>query len=159
MKPHVYLASGWFNPAQRKQMEEVYAVLKRLEEEGLIDLFAPFYDGIVLKPTDPELRKKMKIVWWVDTEMVKRSALVVVCTQDHDVGTIYEAGFAGALGIPVLCYNSNPELGLNVMLAQAAVGFVKTQLGLESAIQGFCTAWAVGKIKDWIWNEWKGEPI
>ena len=47
--PKVYLASGWFNEAQRNQMEEIHAVLEKLRDEGAISFFAPFYDGIVLK--------------------------------------------------------------------------------------------------------------
>ena len=152
MKPHIYLASGWFNPEQKKQINEVYEVLKRTE----LDFFSPFYDGIVLTKDDPNLAKKMKIVWWVDTEMVRRSHLVIVCTQDHDVGTIYEAGFAGALGIPVLCYNSQPELGLNVMLAQAAKGFCKTPEELNKAIHEFVES---GCSMDFQFNRWEGEPI
>jgi nucleoside 2-deoxyribosyltransferase len=159
MRPRVYLASGWFNPEQKKQMDEVYEVLSKYEEMGLIDLFAPFYDGIVLTKDDPNLKKKMETVWWLDVAMVSRSQLVVVCTQDHDVGTVYEAGFAGAHNIPVICYNSKPELGLNVMLAQAARGFAKTQEELKRVVESFLKAYVEETTEEWRFNRWEGVPI
>ena len=133
----VYLASGWFNPKQKAQMEEIYEVLSDMEKVGHIELFAPFWDGIVLKKEDPNLKKKMRVVWTLDIAMVKESHLVVAATQDHDVGTIFECGYASANKVPIVCYNSNPELGLNVMLAQEAVGFCKTKEDLRDAVLDF----------------------
>ena len=158
----VYLASGWFNPAQVKQMEEIYNVLESMEGLGDIALFAPFWDGIVLKKDDPELRKKMKEVWDLDIRELSSSDLVVASTQDHDVGTIFECGYASAKGIPILCYNSNEELGLNLMLAQEARGFCKTEVDLGEAIKSFietekscCPGWAKAT---WQWNLFQGDP-
>jgi nucleoside 2-deoxyribosyltransferase len=140
-------------------MQEVFEVLKQLEDGGHIDLFAPFYDGMVLRKEDPDLRKKMRLVWWLDIEKVKQSALVVACTQDHDVGTIFECGYASANGKTILCYNSNPEFGLNVMLAQEAKGFIKTKEQLKLAIESFIKAYSEGQETTWVWNIWSGEPI
>jgi len=110
MIPKVYHASGWFNPEQKRMMDEIYHVLKGIHDTGVIDLFAPFYDGIVLDPkNDPDWKSKMKEVWDLDISKLSDADLVVASTQDHDVGTIFECGFASAEGIPILCYNSNPE--------------------------------------------------
>src|SRR5207253_5621075 len=114
-------ASGWFNFEQKKQMDEIYHVLNGMQKTGEILLFAPFYDGIVLDPkNDPAWKLKMREVWDLDITELSSSNLVVASTQDHDVGTIFECGYASAKGIPILCYNSNPELGLNLMLSQEA---------------------------------------
>ncbi len=157
--PQIYLASGWFNPEQMKQMNEVYEVLKKLEDEKQIRLFAPYYDGIVLKKDDPGLKKKMRIVWDLDIDMVKKSDLVIACTQDHDVGTIFECGYASCAGKIILCYNSNPELGLNVMLAQEARGFCKNQADVLKAVQAFIVARQKDDVEDYRFNLWEGEPI
>lgn len=162
MKPKIYLASGWFNPEQKKQMNEVYEVLKEFEEKEEIEFFSPFYDGIVLEKSDPNLRKKMKIVWWVDIEQLKSSDLIIVCTQDHDVGTIFEAGYGSAKRKELLCYNSKEELGLNVMLAQEAKGFCKNKEQLTDAIDEFidyCNNLDDENDGPWVYNIWKGEPI
>lgn len=169
MKPHFYLAAGWFNPEQKQQMEEVYRVLLDFRLKGEIDFFAPFYDGIVLKgKTDPDWRKKMKEVWDLDIQKVKESDLIIGCTQDHDVGTIFELGYASANNIPILCYNSNPELGLNVMLSQEARGFIKSPNMLYEAINSFLKDWDtyqetpiehLHEIPKWEFNMFEGNPI
>lgn len=158
MIPMVYLASGWFNSAQKTQMDEIYTVLATRRAGGHIRLFAPFYGGIVLKKDDAGLRLKMKEVWELDIQKLRLSSLVVVSTQDHDVGSIFEAGYASACEIPILCYNSNPELGLNVMLSQEARGFCKSPNDLDTAIAVFAQAFCSGD-KNWRYNLWKGEPL
>lgn len=154
----VYLASGWFNPAQMKQMQEIYEALQILEAGGHIELFAPYYDGIVLKKDDPNLKKKMKITWWLDIEKLKECDLVVASTQDHDVGTIFECGFASARGKTIFCYNSNPELGLNLMLAQEARAFCKSPEDLSQAIYHFIQH-AREERYNYRYNLWQGDPI
>lgn len=161
-RPRVYLAAGWFNPAQRKQMEEIHKCLNYFALNRKIDLFAPFYDGIVLKGrTDPEHRAKMKQAWELDIKKLSRSDLIVASTQDHDVGTIFECGHGSAKGIPILCYNSNPELGLNVMLSQEAKGFCKTEATLAEAINSFLKYFNSPDFGNdsWRYNIWEGEPI
>jgi len=155
--PQLYLASGWFNPSQKAQMEEAYEVLSGFRDQGAIRLFAPFYDGIVLSGSTPsERRRRMQEVWELDIGKLSKSALVIVLTQDHDVGTIFESGYASALKIPLLCYNSVPELGLNVMLSQEARGFCKTPEELAKAVAGFLEA---KNRLEWRYNLWKGEPF
>ncbi len=167
MKPHVYLASGWFNPEQKRQMDEVYRVLLDFRLKGELDFFSPFYDGIVLKgKSDPDWRAKMKAVWDLDIKKVTESDLIIGCTQDHDVGTIFELGYASAKGIPILCYNSQPELGLNVMLSQEARGFCKSPTDLTEALNSFLEFTdtynneGVGIVDTrWEFNIFQGDPI
>lgn len=162
--PRIYLASGWFNPEQKKQMDEVYYVLRSLCSVHMVEFFSPFYNGTVLKKDDPDLRKKMKETWDLDISEIEKSDMLIVCTQDHDVGTIFEAGYSSAWArahgrtIPILCYNSKPELGLNLMLCQEARGFVKTQEDLQKAILFYCCLLKSERPK-WRWNLWTGEPI
>jgi len=158
-RPHIYLAAGWFNPEQKKQMDEVYEVLCELEKEEKIWFFSPFYNGVVLKKEDPELRKKMKEVWNLDIAKVLASELIVACTIDHDVGTIFECGYGSAKGVKIICYNSQPEHGLNLMLAQEACGFVKNKSDLKAAIESFVEAVKTWKDETWFWNVWQGDPI
>ena len=156
----IYLASGWFNEEQKKQMDEVYEVLKAGNKGGYWDYFAPFYDGIILKKDDPNLRRKMAFVWWLDIEQLKTCDVVVVCTQDHDVGTIFEAGYASASEKLILCYNSKPELGLNLMLAQEARGFFKSPQDLKTVLLDIKNRiHEKENLRDLRFNLWQGEPI
>jgi len=153
----VYLASGWFNLAQKEMMDEIYHVLETLEGLQEITLFAPFYDGIVLDPkNDPDWKSKMAGVWNLDINELSSSDLVVASTQDHDVGTIFECGYASAKRIPILCYNSNPELGLNLMLSQEARGFIKSPEQLTMALESFLDC---SDVQNWKFNEFGGLPI
>lgn len=163
MIPKIYCASGWFNSEQVKQMNEIYHVLKGMKDAGTIRLFAPFYDGIVLDPkNDPDWKRKTQLVWDLDIKELSDSDLVVAATQDHDVGVLVECGYALAKEIPILCYNSNPELGLNLMLSQGAKGFCKSQINLIQAIESFIKnqekPFEVDR-KNWKWNLFQGEPI
>lgn len=156
----VYLAAGWFNPEQRKQMDEIYEVLNQLRIENKIKLFSPFYDGIVLKKDDPNLKEKMKLVWDLDIKKVMESDLIVASTQDHDVGTIFECGYASAFDKTIFCYNSNPELGLNVMLAQEAKAFCKSKTQLRCAVIDFIHFLNSGEyIEKYRYNLFEGDPI
>lgn len=156
-KVRVYLASGWFNVAQVKQMNEVYTALQALEKAGKIEFFAPYYDGIVLSKDDPNRKKKMGIVWWLDIEMVKACDVIIACTQDHDVGTMFEAGYASAKGKTIFCYNSDPELGLNVMLSQESKGFLRHESDINDALHKFDQT-PEEERKAFRYNEFKGEP-
>lgn len=164
-KPHVYMCAGWFDPEMIKQYEEVYSTLKSIEAGGHIDLFAPKYDGIVLKKDDPDIKKKLNIVYWLDTEMIVKSDLLVVCTINKDIGSMYEAGFCGglnrALGTQkkIICYNSIPEHGLNVMLMKPSGAFVKTPEDLCSAVLSFLRSYKEGKLENWYYNLFNGDPI
>lgn len=161
-KPRIYLASGWFNSEQKKQMNEIYKVLLEFHKNGKIEFFSPFYDGIVLKKGDPDFRKKMKEVWELDIHKLGDSELIVACTQDNDVGTIFECGYGSASGCIILCYNSKPEYGLNLMLAQEARGFIKTPENLELAIESYIKAYYdknIEVLQNWRWNLWEGETI
>jgi nucleoside 2-deoxyribosyltransferase len=158
-QPVIYLAAGWFDPEQKRQMDEVYEVLSKLKEEGKIRFFSPFYDGVVLKKDDPDLRNKMKAVWELDIAKVVESDLIVACTVNHDVGSIFECGYGSAMGVKILCFNSTPEHGLNLMLAQEARGFAKTKKDLKAAIESFAVALNERKEEDWVWNAWSGDPI
>lgn len=171
MTPRVYLAAGWFNPKQKKQMDEIHTVLKMFSDAGHLTYFSPFYNGIVLRKDDPDLKDKMKKVWDLDIKEVQNADLIVASTQDHDVGTIYECGYARGYmdgynkvknrllcTKTVFCYNSNPELGLNVMLAQEARAFCKTEGQLVDALRKYLDC-PVEKRSSFCFNVWEGEPI
>jgi len=127
-------------------MDNIYKVLSKLEGQGKIKLFSPFYNGIVLKQSYPDLRKKMKEAWDLDIAKIEASDLIVACTQDYDVGVIFECGYASARGKTIICYNSQPGHDLNVMLAQAMKDFVRTEEDLQNAVESFCAEFKEGNI-------------
>ena len=148
----VYLASGWFNETQKKMMEEIYVVLTRMQREFGLEIFAPFYNGIVLKPTDPP--KLWEAVFTLDVDKIKTSHLMVANIEGFEPGTIFECGVAWGCKVPVIAYSSVKGRGLNLMLAQSCIGFANSQMELNNHIITFLKNPAIKRI-----NRWEGEPI
>lgn len=148
----VYLASGWFNETQKTIMEEIYRVLVKLKDENLVEVFAPFYNGIVLKPTDS--RERWETVFKLDVDMIQLSNLMIANIEGFEPGTIFETGIAYAKNVPVIAYSSVKGRGLNLMLAQSCMGFANSPIELEHYLRTFI---ANPDIK--VLSKWEGEPI
>lgn len=147
----IYLASGWFNEQQMSIMKEIKEVLDVFKSQGTVDYFAPYWNGIVLKPGDP--KEKWKETWNLDIDMIKDSQLMIANIEGFEPGTIYECGYAGACGIPVIYYSNVVGRGLNLMLSFSAYGFANTKEQLTKGIYHFFDK---PRTK---FNVWEGEPI
>jgi nucleoside 2-deoxyribosyltransferase len=91
-RPQVYLAGPFFDLAQVWMVEQAYATLKGF---GL-RVFSPFHD-IGLGSAEDVVEK--------DLEGICRSDMLFAITDGLDAGTIYEIGYARALGKPVVVYS------------------------------------------------------
>ena len=145
----VYLASGWFTEVQKKLMEEIYEVLTFRAD---VELFAPFYNGIVLKPDAP--REEWKKVFELDVNMIGECDLMVANIEDFEPGTIFETGVAYKSNVPVIAYSSVKGRGLNLMLAQSCIGFANSRDELRNHVDTFVKDPTIERI-----NRWEGEPI
>ena len=120
---NVYLASGWFTPMQKEVMDKVRNVLL---EFSSFNVFAPFYEGVVLDKSNDSQKKRAE-VFKVNTDAIIECDLMVAVIDDFDPGTIFEMGVAWGIGDcmwpAIVAYSDVPGRGLNVMLAQACVGF------------------------------------
>lgn len=88
----VYLAGPFFDLAQVWMVQEAR---RNLQEMGL-RVFSPYHD-IGLGAAEDVVMK--------DLEGIRESDLVLAVTDGLDAGTIYEIGFARALGKPVIVYS------------------------------------------------------
>jgi len=113
MIKNVYIASPFFNP---KQIQIVEDIKEALTEIG-VDYYSPKDENLFenFKNMDPK-----KIFEENVNNIVNKDAVVVV-TDGKDVGTIFEAGFAYALGIPIIyVWLDRPEgAKFNLMLSQS----------------------------------------
>ena len=91
-RPQVYLAGPFFDLAQVWMVEQTYRTLKSF---GL-HVFSPYHD-IGLGSASDVVEK--------DLEGIRQSDLMFAITDGLDAGTIYEIGYARALGKPVVIYN------------------------------------------------------
>lgn len=114
-KWQVYLAGGWFSASKKLALDMLKDAVAEL---GLV-AYIPEVDSpqIGVNPTEEERQKNFDC----NLEAIKSSCMVIASTEGLDSGTIWECGYASALGIPV--YGFAPLLPegvkFNLMLAQS----------------------------------------
>ena len=145
-KIRAYLASPWFTDQQMKVMNKVRDIILTHEE---IELFAPYYNGIVLDKKNDSLEMRQK-VFDIDIGTIAYSDLVITIIDDFDPGSIFEMGAAGIIcwmqdkgmiqnkNIPrIVAYSDVSGRGLNVMLQQSIWGFANGERELQDQLSRF----------------------
>ena len=101
--PRAYIAGPFFTMAQRWLVDEVRAALARV---GLAP-FSPYHDvGF----------GRDRVVAPADLAAIGESAVVVAIGDGLDAGTLFEVGYARAIGVPVVALVENVREGDLVML-------------------------------------------
>ena len=107
-----YIASGWFNPEQAKDLENIKIVLDELN----IKYFSP-KDEVLVNPTEgPEAQER---AFKANTVNITNGKFIIVNTRDKDLGTIFEAGYAYASGVPIIYYCEGLRGMFNLMLSRS----------------------------------------
>lgn len=125
----VYLAGPFFNNEEKD-------LIKRLEnhlEKRSHNVFSPSRDGGILEK-NASLNNRISIfsqnigaINWCD--------VVVAIIDNRDSGTIWEMGYAYALGKPIIAY-SDKGYTLNVMLAEAVESLALNEDELDESLKG-----------------------
>lgn len=113
MKVQVYLASGWFNPNQRRRRDQV---LEILENAGL-QVYSPERDALIESSASEEERQS-GIRRNIDE--ISNADFMVCITNEKDMGTIFEAGVAYEKMVPIVYFAEGLDGPFNLMLAQSA---------------------------------------
>lgn len=105
----VYIAAPFFNEGQLKIVEEIKA---KLSSER-VGFFSPKDESMFKQGDDP------KTILDLNCKAIRDASYVIVVTDDKDVGTIWEAGYAYALGKPILYVwlGYDRTMKFNIMLA------------------------------------------
>lgn len=128
MEGKVYLAGGWFSPAQE---ERLYAVKKIIEDAGF-SVFFPKEDNLCPPDADDRQRKASFEGNCMD---IRRSDLIVGITDERDIGTIWELGYAYAMDKPIVYFAETlGDRGFNLMLAQSGIAVALSRDELSSII-------------------------
>ena len=111
----VYLAAGWFNPAQAEELDRLEQICDSRE---WIDLASP-RRIFVCPPDAPKETQDETFVG--NLKHIAEADFLIVNTRDKDIGTIWEAGFAYAMQRPIVYFcNGLPEgAKFNLMLARS----------------------------------------
>lgn len=123
----VYLASPFFNPEQIERLQFVKSIL---DEQG-VTYFSPM-DVFVCPPdADQETRSA---TFEGNLAAIDDCDYVFAITDDKDMGTIWEAGYAFGVGIPVIyyCETLPPGAPFNLMLAESAYNVITSREQLKS---------------------------
>ena len=69
----------------------------------------------------------------VGVDNIDDANLVVALIDDRDIGTIFEIGYAFAMGVPVITF-TNMDYGMNLMLAESVLAHCKGVEQLTEAL-------------------------
>ncbi len=105
-----YIAAGWFTPEQESSRLDVVSAL---QSSGM-DVYSPKDDMLYVPGTTNPSE-----VFIENCRQIEDSNLVVVSTEGKDMGTLFEAGFAAALDIPIAYYWKGGTGKFNLMLAES----------------------------------------
>ena len=126
-----YLASPFFKDTQIQREE---AVKNALRNEGYT-VYSPRENGVLTPDATDEVRTK---IFKENCEAIQKSHRILAITDEKDIGTIWEAGYAYGIGKEVVYYaetlGDNP---FNVMLGKSGIGiFTKYNDLVEAAKTG-----------------------
>ena len=116
----VYTAAGWFNPTQAEDLMRI---------ENIIDSRADWIDiksprRIFVCPPDAP-KDVQEATFQGNLDHIKNADFLVASTVGPkvDVGTVWECGYAFAVGTPIvyICVNLPKGMPFNLMLARSAV--------------------------------------
>lgn len=123
-----YLASPFFKDSQIQREEAVKSLLRN---EGYT-VYSPRENGILTPDATDEVRTK---IFKENCEAIQKSHRIFAITDEKDIGTIWEAGYAYGIGKEIVYYAGT--LGndpFNVMLGKSGIGiFTKYKDLVEAA--------------------------
>ena len=136
MKHLAYIASGWFNPRQAQDLHNIKAALDNaIDDIGLLYTYYSPKDEIQCDPTAGAAERNLTFT--SNIQAIRDSMCVIVNTRDKDMGTIFEAGVAYALGKPIIYFADGFEGNFNLMLAQSGIAVCTSVRDLENTISNF----------------------
>lgn len=129
LKVKAYLASGFFNLSQLADLE---AMKSSCLVTG-VEYFSPKDEMLIGPDSSFEDRQKC---FNMNVESIRGCDVVIVNTRDKDMGTIFEAGYAYALGKPIIYYFAQMKEfgGFNLMLSESGIDVVDSPAALEEVL-------------------------
>ena len=123
----IYLAAGWFNPAQAEELTKLEEIC---DSRDWLDLASP-RRIFVCPPNAP--KDVQDATFDGNLHHIKTADFLIVNTRDKDIGTIWEAGFAFAHKKPIIYFCAGLPAGakFNLMLARSGIKVCTSLENLE----------------------------
>lgn len=115
----IYIASPFFNEEQLRRVEEIKKILDKRE----ISYFSPKDHNYI----NPDATAKEKTVGFnKNISEIAKCNLMIAVTNDKDAGTMFEAGFAFAIRVPIVYFweNDDKSKSFNLMLAESSFSVI-----------------------------------
>ena len=125
----VYIASGWFNENQEKDLSDI----KTLLECSDISYFSP-KDECLVKSNEKVTNQED--VFTDNIKAIKKAPFIIANTRDKDVGTVFECGVAYSNNIPIIYYCEGLKGNFNIMLSRSGIAVATTLNELEEHVIG-----------------------
>lgn len=124
-----YIASGWFNENQARDLENIKKVCQELK----LKYYSPKDEIIVSKNAD---KAELQKVFQSNVDAIENCKFVIVNTRDKDVGTIFECGAAWHMGKPIIFFCEGLKGNFNVMLAASGRAVSTSVEELKKHLEG-----------------------
>ncbi|KFI68710.1 nucleoside 2-deoxyribosyltransferase [Bifidobacterium magnum] len=123
-----YVAGPFFTNTEVESMERLEKVLQDRHKKLFMPRFAGGQDSIA--------EDGGKAVFAKDVQAIRNSKAIIANLVDDDPGTLFEIGYAYALGKPVYLYNEGMEPGakMNLMLVRSAKVILTGPADLEALL-------------------------
>lgn len=113
----IYLAAPFFNDEQLNLVQRIEYILDLQD----VQFFSPRSVGVLQDMPKGERIIAKREVYNENIHHIKECSLMVAVIDDRDSGTMFEIGYAAALGKDIITVTDS-NYGLNVMLAEAVRG-------------------------------------
>lgn len=128
----VYIAGPFFNPEQVAVIEAIKALLSTFKR--MCTFYSPKDDSLYVPgKTDPQASFDMNV------RKIYESSLVIAVTDGKDPGTLFESGYAYAVGTPIvyLWLTGLPGMKFNLMLAKSGIAVCRSWGDLNIVVEDF----------------------
>ncbi len=125
----VYIAAPFFNPGQLETVERIKTLLTNFG----IEYFSPkdecMFEKGVTKPKD---------ILRMNVNAIEDCDLMIAVTEGKDMGTLFECGYAYAMGIDVIYFweTDDTKMKFNLMLSGSGYGVAKNYKDLADLVRG-----------------------
>jgi nucleoside 2-deoxyribosyltransferase len=125
----IYLASGWFNDVQAKELDSLEKVFD--DRATYFELASPRRIFVCPPNAPKEVQDK---TFEGNLHHIETADFLLVNTRDKDIGTIWEAGYAFAHKKPIIYFCAGLPDGakFNLMLARSGIKVCTTITELEN---------------------------
>ena len=103
----VYIAGPFFSKEQKETINKIERLLKARDTH----FYSPMRDGVIGEMEKPNF----DLIYKNNVDNVADCTTMIAVIDDRDMGTIFEMGYAAALGKDIITYSSK-DYGLNVMI-------------------------------------------